>query len=159
MRGTLQERFWAKVNKGSEQNCWFWTASRDPKGYGQIKDTRLDKTLKAHRVSWQLHYGPIPDGMCICHYCDKPTCVNPAHLFVGTNQENTADRDRKGRQSNGNRKGELNGTNKLTNASVKAIRARYAQGGITQQALAREYNVHQPLISMVVNHKRWGHLK
>ena len=116
------------------------------------------KIVKAHRVSWQLHHGPIPEGMCVCHRCDNPGCVNPSHLFLGTNADNTADRDAKGRQRTGDQWGEHNPGHKLTLEEVKAIRAMYDKGDTTQAEIAKFYQVSQPTINMVVNRKRWTHL-
>src|SRR5687767_4720826 len=89
----LSERFWEKVRK--TDGCWLWTASRNAKGYGQIMYQR--RPIHAHRVSWQLANGPIPDGLCVLHRCDNPQCVNPGHLFLGTIVDNNRDMFAKGR--------------------------------------------------------------
>ena len=93
-RLTIQERFWSKVDRSGE--CWLWTAAK-VQGYGSFDGRR------AHRVAWELAYGPIPKGVgyhgtCVLHRCDTPACVNPAHLRLGTQADNMADRDAKGRQ-------------------------------------------------------------
>lgn len=91
------EKFWEKVKK--TPGCWLWTGARTGRGYGalyfQEGGKRWHKT--AHRLSWEYARGAIPNGLFICHHCDNPLCVNPAHLFVGTVQDNNRDRDNKGR--------------------------------------------------------------
>ena len=92
----LVDRFWARVEKTA--TCWNWTGARLPKGYGMIgARSWRDGWQCAHRVSWELHFGAIPDGLHCLHRCDNPPCVNPAHLWLGTNADNAADRDSKGR--------------------------------------------------------------
>jgi len=89
-------RFWSKVQKGETENdCWKWLGSTKKK-YGQFYITHSD-WISAHRFSWTLHFGEIPHGMYICHSCDNPPCVNPKHLWVGTQKENIGDMIKKGR--------------------------------------------------------------
>jgi hypothetical protein len=93
---SLEERFWAKVRKS--EGCWEWVGSKIPKGYGNIGISyRPPKSALAHRVSWEIHFGPIPGGMFVCHHCDNPGCVRPDHLFLGTNLDNIRDSESKGR--------------------------------------------------------------
>lgn len=81
------DRFWPKVEKGD--GCWEWQAHRNPEGYGVIGIDRVP--VGAHRVAWELTYGPIPEGIYVCHHCDNPPCVRPDHLFLGTNSDNIID--------------------------------------------------------------------
>lgn len=97
----IEERFWQNV--GVSADCWEWQGTKDSKGYGLITDRR--KNIGAHRLSWQLCYGPIPDGLYVCHSCDNPSCVRPEHLFLGTNQDNQRDASAKGRSAFGDRNG------------------------------------------------------
>jgi hypothetical protein len=154
----LAERFWEKVDKRGPDECWEWQAARVRHGYGRI-GTGVGRGIDgAHRVSWQLHFGPIPAGMSICHTCDNPPCVNPVHLFVGTQDENWADMRTKGRGSEPpHRLGEAVNTAVLTEATVRICRERYAAGERTTD-LAREFGVNQSTIKRVVSRKTWKHV-
>jgi len=88
------KQFWSYTNKS--KNCWSWLRACRPDGYG-IASVGTNKSKPAHRVSWQLSYGPIPSGLCVLHSCDNPRCVRPDHLFLGTKADNNKDRDNKGR--------------------------------------------------------------
>ena len=97
---TLAERFWSKVSKSRKADgCWIWSGARAGNGYGTLKRGERGLTKLAHRISWELHNGPVPDGMLVCHRCDSPPCVNPAHLFLGTMKDNVHDMLAKSRRT------------------------------------------------------------
>lgn len=159
MTAALQERFEAKVDRlpgyGPHGDCHLWTASRHYNGYGKIySGAPLGKMLLAHRAAWQLAFGPIPEGMCVCHHCDNRKCVNPDHLFLGTKADNSADMVAKGRSHS--HSGSTNGNAKLTEADVRGIRGLLAQG-VTGLELGRRYGVSPQQISRIKLGERWGH--
>jgi hypothetical protein len=157
----LLQRFYEKVligGYGPRGHCWEWRASLDGRGYGQIRVDR--KTKRAHRLSYELLVGPIPEGLFVCHQCDNPRCVNPYHLFLGTAKDNSMDMARKGRQgfqSNPNkiRRGSKHGRAKLTEQQVLAIREAWSLGSSTMQQLANDFNVSSSTIDYIVNKKGW----
>ena len=153
-------RFWSKVNKSEDQNaCWEWQASLQNKGYGQFQHGgRAGSMYLAHRIAWELTNGEIPDGLCVLHNCpngDNPKCVNPSHLFLGTQLENIKDSINKERYT----RGEKQGHHKLTEAQVLAIRQQYKIGNITQTKLALDFGVSRRAIGMILNRTNWNYLK
>lgn len=96
-------RFWSKVSIPSKEECWLWTAGKFASGYGCVSFN--DKSYPAHRVAYELTFGPITGGLFACHKCDTPACVSPYHIFLGTQADNIADRDAKGRTARGDRSG------------------------------------------------------
>lgn len=121
-----EDRFWAKVRK--TKSCWLWTGGPKNFPYGYIGYTlrhKKNKRCYVHRFSWELHNGPIPTGLLVCHTCDTPKCVNPAHLFLGTSKDNLQDASRKGRMT---ARGQ--GFRKLTEENIKQIR-KMAHKGFT----------------------------
>lgn len=143
-----EARFKKYVDHSAGPNgCWIWTGSKSSTGYGHIKINRA--TVKAHRLSYMLAHGPIPDGLCVLHRCDVPLCVNPAHLFLGTNADNVRDRNAKGR---------ARGNAKLTVAAVRDIRSRFAEGA-SMVRLASEYGVDRAAIRDAITGATWAHVK
>ena len=151
---SLGKRFAEKYKVDPDTDCWIWTASAHPTGYGWIR--ARGKAARAHRVSWELHRGTIPKGMCICHRCDRPSCVNPDHLFIGTQADNMRDRNSKGRWRSGCRdiRGSKNGQSKLTEENVLFIRKKTMK----QKDYANIFGVDPTLISQVQARKIWRHL-
>lgn len=147
----LEERFWSKVKKGTDDECWEWQGVILPSGYGCfIRPTR------AHRMAYELATGAIPEGLCILHSCDNKRCVNPLHLRVGTHADNMHDRDERKRRSP--LCGEHNPNSTLTVVDILTIRKLYSEGGITQQELGNKFDVHQKTISKIVRRKCWAWL-
>ena len=150
---TLAERFWPKVEMCGPNECWKWKAGFRNKRYGSIAINRIPYC--AHRVSFELTNGPIPIGMKVLHRCDNPSCVNPAHLFLGTQRDNIKDRDSKNRQS----RGEMQGQSKLTNSDVREIRNMRKDFNYSFMKLADMFGVSDHTICEICNKKAWKHVK
>jgi len=148
-------RFWSHVHKREAGECWLWSGGQI-KRYGQ---TKVDgKSIGAHRLSWIIaNNADIPVGICVCHSCDVTACVNPAHLFLGTTQENTKDRDIKGRHRVVF--GDKHYAAKLTTNDVVKIKALFAKGGISRRKIAKQYGVAHTVINHVINGSAWKHVK
>lgn len=152
-------RFLSKADAVNEfgpwGECWRWLGGVVG-GYGEFwLDGRMQK---AHRVSWLIFRGDIPfhespHGLCVCHSCDTPLCVNPEHLFLGTNKENAEDREKKGRTFVP--RGDKHGRRKLTAQTVQEVRKAYATGRYSQTELARIHRVSQSCISSLVRGETW----
>lgn len=149
---SLWDRFWEKVVKS--EGCWEWSGyCRE--GYGRISIGN-QVFRSAHRVSWELHNGLIPDGLFVLHRCDNTRCVRPDHLFLGTKAENNHDRHLKGRS--GSHAGELNGRRKLSAVDVVEIRRMFTPWKCTYSDLAKRFGVSSSTINSVVNRRTWKNL-
>lgn len=149
------DRFWSKVKVGPENECWPWQASVSRKGYGKFgRGGKGAGWVEAHRISYELTNGEIPDGMHVCHRCDNRLCVNPNHLFLGTPADNIADKVAKGRHRWRTHPGEKNGRAVLSEGQIAAIRSRYVAGS-TRAALAAEYGVSWTHIQRIVSGQAW----
>lgn len=144
---TLETRFWSKVDKRGPADCWLWTGGQAK--YGIIWVDGVTRYRGAHRISYQMANGDIPDGMLVCHKCDNPLCVNPEHLFLGTPGDNV--RDMISKKRNVTTPGEKNAMAKLNWSRVREIRAK----GGNHLALSKEYGVSRRTISDVLANRKW----
>ena len=129
--------------------CWLWMGARNAGGYGTVSHR---SEWLAHRLAYRTHVGEIPEGLLVLHRCDTPPCVNPSHLWLGSNKDNSQDRERKGRHHEAG--GEKCGRAKLTAHDVEEIRRLYDRG-LTQCEIAERFNVTQPNIGYIVRGETW----
>lgn len=150
-----EARFWAKVDKSAgAEGCWPWTGARNWQDYGIFKLAGGTHGQSAHRYTWEVTNGRIPDGLQVLHRCDNPPCCNPAHLWLGTNTDNVADKMAKGRAKTA--RGETNRHAKLTADQVKEIRA--LGGTMSQEKIGQQFGVSQVQISNILRGDHWKHI-
>ena len=150
-------RFWSKVDRCGHDDCWPWLGTKKmPNNIGEqygtfgVSENGNRTEYRAHRLAYMLAVGEVPDGILVMHTCDTPLCVNPNHLELGTNADNMADRDAKGRVA----KGEGSGKSKLRAHQVRRIR----RSRRSNSELASEYGVHSTTILNIRRGRLWGHL-
>jgi hypothetical protein len=144
----IKKRFFERIKK--TPYCWNWVGYVNRLGYGELWNGRHDM---AHRISWKIHHGEIPQGKFVCHLCDNPKCVNPKHLWIGDTKANTTDRTTKGRGV----KGEQHPLHKLTTKEVKEIRNVDISKRGTMMKIAKQFNVSHTLIRNILKGKAWPH--
>lgn len=147
---TLKERVEIYTQRG--RGCWTWTGHKDPNGYGRLNVK--NKPMLAHRLSYEVHVGPIPAGKVLCHRCDNPSCVNPAHLMVGEQADNVADMARKGRARKKGLKGSAHHQALLTEELVRTIRA----SDLSARELSESLGVSKTAIYEVRSRRTWKHI-
>jgi|SRR3990167_3926055 len=153
IKKSIEQRFWKYVKKTA--GCWERIGLKRPDGYGRFSINSIH--IRAHRFSWELHNGPIPEGMCVLHRCDNRPCIRNSHLWLGTHSDNTRDMDKKGRRVPNPRRGENHPSAKLTEFAVKPIRVKY-RNGMRAAEIARQFHVSAVLIGLIVRRKNWCHI-
>lgn len=155
------DRFWSKVDIKGPDECWLWQGAIDKrksgkKCYGRFRFDKYPIPMdRAHRASYKLNVGPIPEGLYVCHKCDVPACVNPAHLFLGTQKDNVQDMYRKGRAASV--AGENHPAARLTKKDVFKIRE-LKQQGVAAKIIASLYGVTNNYIYDIINRRAWAHV-
>jgi hypothetical protein len=152
-RPSSEQRFWAKVVRHGEEDCWQWDGSKNQDGYGRLGHNGSN-AYGAHRLSYEIHHGPIPPGLLVCHHCDNPECTNPRHLFLGTNQDNASDKVRKGRSV----RGEESKASKLTEVQVRELRSMPRLSRQERIRLGADWGVGEFTIALVQSGKHWKHI-
>lgn len=147
---TLEDKFWMRVEKSD--GCWLWAGWIMRNGYGNLRYKKGAYGVQAHRLSWAIHFGDIPDGLCVLHKCDVRACVRPDHLFLGTRGDNNKDCVRKGR----NQRGEKHGNAILNWEKVNAMRRLYASGQYTLLEMGDMFGVTKGNAHCVIARKTWN---
>lgn len=154
LRASLRDRFEAKYIPEPNSGCWLWIGPLTRGTYGMIsRGRRNEGRIRAHRLSWEFHRGPIPDEIHVLHRCDMPCCVNPDHLFLGTQGDNMRDCARKGRRVQADVRGTKNGRAKLSMEAVVDIRTKR----LKSSEFAALYNVDRVSVEYIWRGKTWSH--
>lgn len=156
INGEVADRFWPKVKVGDVSDCWEWQADLSTKGYGRFRGDD-GRVIFSHRQAWIMSQGPIPNGLLVCHKCDNRSCCNPAHLFLGTPAENTADMMSKNRHKTSPLRGSQSASSKVNERDVMDIRTRRASGESNAQ-IAADYGLCISAISHIATRRNWKHI-
>jgi len=174
--GPLDTRFWRSIDKNGPPSydgsrCWVWTGSVNASGYGRIgfNDGEANRRELAHRVSYAMHHGAIPDGLSVLHACDNSRCVNPAHLRTGTQSENIAEARERGRMASGNdhglrkhpersAKGSDHGRSKLTEDQVLEIRRIGSDVSVRVADIASQFHISTTTVYQILLRRKWKHI-
>lgn len=155
---SVEDRFWPKVDKRGEDECWPWLGGKDRDAYGTFF-LRLDNNKYrgegAHRVSYRLAYGDFDANLHVLHRCDNPPCVNPKHLFLGTNLDNIIDRNAKGRRRINWPRGDAHGGRKVCEADVREMRRAWSAGEKKQVELAAIYKITRRQVNDIIRNRSW----
>ncbi len=151
---SLWNRFWDKVRLVNPMHCWEWQGTLNWAGYGLFWLNGTNQN-KAHRIAWTLIFGEIPQDTCVLHTCDNVKCVNPYHLWLGTQADNCADMGRKGRRSGS--RGAANFHCKLNRNKVLSIRSLRAQG-VRQKDIASIFDIMPSTVGQIVHRKTWRYI-
>lgn len=150
----IKRRFYENVETSPESECWKWVGGKDARGYGIFRAYGF--AHRAHRFSWLLHYGEFPNEMLVCHKCDNPSCVNPEHLFLGTQFDNMRDMVNKGR--NANVKGNKNPRANLSDQDVMEIRRLWDDDRVSPKELSKMFGTPKSTINKIISSDTWKHL-
>lgn len=150
-----EEEFWSRIHPDLNSGCWLWAGGTHPGGYGTVK--LGGRWWKAHRLAWSLLGGSLPAGLHACHKCDTPACVNPAHIFLGTDADNAADKTRKGRGGYGVTRGEKNPRTQATDEKVVTIRA-LSDSGMSAPRIAAQLSLPVYVVRTIARRQGWRHV-
>jgi hypothetical protein len=161
----IADQLTTRINK--TPTCWIWIGTKNPNGYGTLHSGSFSRPLLAHRLVWEQVHGPIQKGFCVLHRCDVRACVNPSHLFLGSQADNIADAKMKGRLRYKRHVGMTNGCAKISDDDVRAIRGAYwaARGGHKQVpsgkllAIAKQHHLTVNMIQKIAKHEAWRHIE
>jgi hypothetical protein len=156
MNQDLLSRLLKRAKRNEETGCLEWTGSRkSDSGYGHAYDPRVKRTVRVHRLVYELANGPIPKGAYVCHRCDNPSCIEPEHLWLGDASSNMEDKKEKGRAPS--QKGSEHGRAKLREEDIERVFALRGQG-LSYRKIAKEFDVTENAIRKILKGQAWTHV-